>query len=220
MKNVDRSEQSMFCNNPARNVRILAFGRALLRTKADGKVSPEWVTALATLALAIFAVCAWQESRKTTTALREQLEAMRASEQAHALIHPAKTPRIAENGSICWDIVVENIGRGVAYDIKAYGFIKVGGEKFEPTDTDQDDDTVAGMDLMPQQQIEFTVTSRQGISKEFFEQSKSTDGGVSVLVEFDFATAPKGSRKDEKYCVSLNADGSSSWVAPARCTSS
>jgi len=87
---------------------------------------PHYLTAIFTLGLAIFAWKAWQEARHSTTALQDQVLAIKADQRPLIWVAGYKQPAYQEEpGQVSWEYDFENIG-SVAYGVIERSYIICG----------------------------------------------------------------------------------------------
>jgi len=173
----------------------------------------QWVTALATVVLAIFAIFAWR-------AAQGQLDELRAErDPLMAVIAPGQ-PSIDESGQVSWPIAYNNVGKSVAYEVVVNSFIKIGDEKFQPSLNPPGADEILGKNGIPQPPgviMSINVLSRKGISKDYFEALIKDSFKVGVIIEFSYQTTPNGPRTIEDFCYMLYKGGIIGAVPIASC---
>jgi len=180
----ERSEQS-----PEIRRHYPLWGKFINVLKAE--TAANWVTAIATVVLAIFAIFAWR-------AADGQLEELRAEQKPLLWVEEFDNPQLNSDGRVTWNFLHRNIGKSVAYDVHVNRYIKVGNEKFQKGQLIGDDN---GVPFVPNEQEFSTAFSRPGVSAEYFTQLMKSNGELGLLVEFDYAAAIGGPRIINAYCI-------------------
>jgi hypothetical protein len=183
---------------------------------------PHYLTAIFTLGLAIFAWKAWQEAPHSTTALQDQVLAIKAYQRPLIWVTGYKQPAYQEEpGQVSWEYDFENIGKSVAYGVIERSYIKIGNEKYQPgrimagnveASSSEPADIPPGL-----KGIFATVTSRPGINKDYFNKMLKIDGGVGFLVEFHYLDASGKTAYDNAVCIARLATSALAFIPPADC---
>ena len=180
-------------------------------------LSAEWLTALGTCFLAVFAFFAWRESVRTTRAIEGQLSAMRDELRAKVAILAWDIPRYdGEHSAVWWNVYYKNVGKQPAYNFRSFGYIKVGGEEFHLDEELKGLPPVEGTQLNPEEQ-QFVSVTRRNITEERFNELKKTTGAMGVMIEFHYQTEKDGPDTSERFCGMLGSNGTVEMVGLTIC---
>jgi hypothetical protein len=185
---------------------------------------PHYLTAIFTLALAVFACYAWLESQRSTQALEGQLVALKAEQRPFLWTRNIGQPRFESppiyGGQVLIDWQYMNYGRGIAYNIASVSYIRVGDGRYEPT---------FGLDIgpipnktgiqEPPAKVDFsTVTSRLGFSQDYFDKLMKTDLGFGIMIDFHYSGDSAGiERYSDVICLERFATSAWTFKDPDEC---
>jgi hypothetical protein len=95
--------------------------------------APHYLTAMFTLLLVVFACYAWLEGRRGSAALEGQLAAMQADQKPLLwLIGTDPRPEFVDaTHQFRWTWLYANIGKGIAYQVVARDYPKIGNERYQ-----------------------------------------------------------------------------------------
>ncbi len=161
----------------------------ILIVKSDNL--PPYLMALFTLILAVFAIFAWREARKSTAAIEGQLAIMRIEgapfvwQKNDLFLFPTYDDK---NHQVKWDYHYENFGKGVAYNVGARSYIKIGDERYQlsygtiPSSE--------GTTFPSGSEGYKTAYSRRGITKDYFERMLKINWGVGLRFDITYSSDP------------------------------
>jgi hypothetical protein len=185
---------------------------------------PHYLTAIFTLALAIFAWYAWQESQRATSALQGQLLVLQTDDRPVLWVINTQGPIYRdETSQVVWGWQFANIGKSIAYNVLFNTYIKIGNENYQrgrnvgknATELKQGDPIVVPPNFP---QVQFgTVVSRSGINKDFFNDLLKQDFGVGILVEFEYTDASGQINYENAVCLERLSTGVAAKRAPDDC---
>lgn len=172
------------------------------RKRRFGWFTHEWVTAWATVILAIFAIAAWIESTRGTRAMQGQLEIMQAQQEPTIDISNAQPTFDQTDGRIRWIVYFQNVGKGAAYDFKMETFMKTA-VQFDYVAGDagyRDLDTHEGSTFIAGQHVFVTLISQQTFADQESAHKALVSGDVAALLHFRFKVTENGRIKDQWFC--------------------
>jgi hypothetical protein len=183
---------------------------------------PHYLTAIFTLALAVFAYNAWIEAQRGTHALEGQLLAIRAEQRPYIgpvniFTSPFFTVTPDHGGQIEWNIYFTNYGKSVAYDEKTVTFIKVGDEPYQKSYSGNTTVIYDEVSLPPGKINFVTAVSWPGYSQEFFDGLLKKNKSIGVLVEFEYSDTLTGGKYHEAFCAERLANGAITFRDPKKC---
>ena len=175
--------------------------------------APHWFGAFFTLLLAVFAILAWQESKRTTKALQGQLDVLKAEQRPY--LYPSNVtggavtglPSFeADTGQAVWNFHFTNFGHSVAYNVFPEVFIKIGDESFQPNSTYAK--RVTHVDLPPGVLEWATGYSRKGFNADYFNTMMKQDGAIQIKVKFHYSGASLKETYESGFCLVHNSNNS------------
>jgi hypothetical protein len=175
---------------------------------------PHYLTAFFTLGLAIFAFYAWHESQKTTAALEGR---------PLLWIVDAHQPQYDDDSQqLTWDWWFQNIGRAIAYQVVVTAYLKIGDERYQfGRTTGKNSIEVRGSKptiVPPLPYRDYAqIASRNGVDKNYFNQTMATNFGVGLLVEFDYSDARGKTSFSNSVCIERLATGAFAVRSPIDC---
>jgi hypothetical protein len=179
---------------------------------------PHYIIAILTILIVIFAWRAWEESRKTTEALQEQLNVLKEEQRPFiGEADPIEYPKfISEFGQIIWTYHFVNYGKGVAYDVQFQTYMKIGNEKYQPV-MGAADKRSEKIDIPPTRSHFHTAVSRPGISEEYFKYIIQKEHSIGVLIEFVYWNAAHDRKFTNAICMETLASGAVTFRDPEEC---
>jgi hypothetical protein len=184
-----------------------------------------FLTALATVALVVFAWRAWAEAQKTTTAIQGQLDTMKADQRPLVWVTFNSPPQYNDDtGQVSWNWGYNNVGKGIAYNVVFMSYIKIGNEAFQKARSYNVNNSI---ELTPSEPVDLppfgalqpysTIYSRPGIGKDYFTKLLNTDKGMGFLVKFHYTDASGTNSFDNATCSERLSNGAFTITPPNAC---
>jgi hypothetical protein len=180
---------------------------------------PHYLTAVFTLALAVFACFAWVESQRTTHALQGQLTALKAEQRPFISLVETGNPRFnTATGEILVNWFTRNYGRGIAYNVVEREFMKIDSpEYFAQPPYKGPPQTFSG-DEEPPGKINFgTAISRPGYSQEYFSSLLKKNQAIGIAIEFYYSDTYGEQRYSNVVCEERLNTGAWTYINPKDC---
>jgi hypothetical protein len=182
------------------------------RSAKTGAIATVWiaVSAFATIGLTL---STYLILRNQLNVMQAQLDVMKADQRPYVALSndQDELPFLDEDGRVNWNYHFSNYGKGIAYNARVHGTIRIEGDHFRATVNPG-----PAPNMYPTQKGYITAVTDRKIGSLQFSQLKKKSAGIVLLIDVEY-TDNFSTNYREAFCIAQLSTGATHHRNPDTC---